>query len=448
MAAAAATVTGVRREYDVVLYGASGWTGQFAARYLVDNYLPWGAPVRWALGGRDRKKLEALLERLAREVPARAAEIRGVPLVVFDALGDYAAVLKAARETAVIASVAGPYAEFGEPVVRACVEAGSHYVDITGETPWIGEMIDRYDSEARAKGAFIVPSCGFDSVPSDLLSLVCVQALRAKGLRPGSVRAYLNSFASNNMPVTWDGPKPGGGTIASLLGFVEKGQLTAMSDPYFLVRGAPGSAAGELAKARSRKDAGKLPPLRPGYDGALQSRNRWTTHFLMAWINEKTVRRSAFLLKYGAEFSYAEGLAVGNPFFALVVAVLMWLLYAVLALPGGTRMLRRVLPQGSQTPPPRPAQYNPGHFEFVAVAESVPEPGQAPTRVHGTFFGPGDGGYTETSKMLLESALTLAFDLEAVKRSSGFAGGVLTPAVLGDKLVQRLRAKHMRIEVR
>jgi short subunit dehydrogenase-like uncharacterized protein len=446
---AAPAAAGARRAYDVLLYGATGWTGVFAARYLVDNYLPWGAPVRWALGGRDRRKLEALVERLAREVPARAAEVRAVPLVVFDALGDYAAVLKAARETVVMASVAGPFAEFGEPVVRACVEAGTHYVDITGETPWIGDMIDRYDSKARAQGAFIVPSCGFDSVPSDLLTLVCVQALRAKGLRPGSVRAYLHSFAGNNMPVTWSGPKPGGGTIASLLGFAEKRQLGALSDPYFLVRGAPGPAAGELAKARSRKDAGKLPALRPGYDGALQGRNRWTTHFLMAWVNEKTVRRSAFLLKYGPEFSYAEGLAVANPLSALLVAALMWLLYAVVALPGGTRLLRRVLPQGSQTPPPRPAQYKPGHFEFVAVGESVPESaGQAPTRVHATFFGPDDGGYTETSKMLLESALTLAFDLEAVKRASGFAGGVLTPAVLGDKLVQRLRAKHMRIEVR
>jgi short subunit dehydrogenase-like uncharacterized protein len=171
-----------RREFDLVVYGATGFTGRLVAAYLARTA---PAGVRWALGGRDRRRLEALREELA--ATYAAAKSAGIVVGAGDTARDVAAATK------VVVTTAGPYALHGEPMLAACVAAGTDYVDLCGETFWVSRMIDKHDDAARASGAIIVPMGGFDSVPADLGTFfVASHVRRAHGLRVKEVTAFMH----------------------------------------------------------------------------------------------------------------------------------------------------------------------------------------------------------------------------------------------------------------
>src|SRR2546428_1603140 len=201
------------RDYDVVLYGAGGFTGRQTVAYFA-THAP--AQIRWAIAGRNREKLEAVRAEIG--APARSEDV-----LVADSR-DQAAVDAVVSRTRVVLSTAGPFALYGTPIVDACVRFGTEYVDITGETAWVRGLIERYHDRAAADGTRIITCCGFDSVPSDLGTLLIVRDMqRALGVGCSEVRAFYQLSGGFN-----------GGTIASVINATTDGSLTVMADPFLL----------------------------------------------------------------------------------------------------------------------------------------------------------------------------------------------------------------------
>lgn len=405
------------RPFDIVLWGATGFTGQLVAEYLVRNHSgPCG--VRLALGGRSQEKLEKVRAEL-RAVDPKAAEI---PLILGDAR-DPASLSRIAGSTRVIISTVGPYAIHGRELVAACVEQGTDYCDLTGETNFVREMIDRHHRAAAASGARIVHCCGFDSIPSDLGVLMLQDAMRE---RRGAPCVEVKFFV---------GPARGGasgGTVASIIGMVEqssqdRGLRRLLADPYALDPDRPGPGPDGRDQAGVRWD----PDIRA-----------WTGPFVMAAINTRVVRRTNALLGYawGRDFRYAEAMRTGTGPKGLVTAALTTAAVggglAALAFSPARRLLQRTVLPAPGEGPSREAQQR-GFFVVRLIGRAADG-----SKVEGTVKGVGDPGYSETAKMLSESAVSLARD----PRLTG--GGVLTPAyALGAPLIARLRRAGMTFEV-
>ncbi|MFM2399731.1 MAG: hypothetical protein RL341_1888, partial [Pseudomonadota bacterium] len=272
-----------KRPYDVVLYGATGFVGAQTVEYFARH----AKGLRWALAGRNAAKLEAVRARFG-----AAAKEAGI--LVADAQDD-AALAALAASTRVVLSTAGPYALYGSKLVAACVAARTHYVDITGETPWVRTLIDAHHEEAAASGTRIVPGCGFDSVPSDLGTYLVAHALwREHGEPCTQVKASYSMRGGLN-----------GGTFASLINIVESGEQAALQDLFLL--NPPGTAA---ASPFHHKD-----PVAPQHDADF---NAWLGPFIMGAINSRVVRRSAALLHaagdkaFADDFCYREFMRIGR----------------------------------------------------------------------------------------------------------------------------------------
>ena len=399
------------KDLDLVLFGATGFTGQLVAEYLAKKR----PALRWALAGRSRDKLERVRDGLTAIDPAA----KDLPIVVGEAL-DRASVGSIARRTRVVCTTAGPFARYGSQLVAACAEHGTSYCDITGETPWIRAMIDEHHARAAASGARIVNCCGFDSIPSDLGVLMLHEHLAARGKRLAQARFRVVKMKGG----------ASGGTVASMLDIAERagdpGVRHALADPYALnpdgARGGP-----------DRRDA-----MAPGRDA---DTGHWTAPFVMAAINTRIVRRSNALtdFAYGKDLRYEEAIDTGEGALGLAGAVGMsaaiFGFLAMAALPPGRTLLRRFLPAPGQGP--SRADREAGGFRVEIRATSTD--GEKLTAV---IEGSSDPGYGETAKMLGESALCLAED-ELPAR-----GGLLTPAsAMGLKLTDRLRAAGMTFRV-
>ncbi len=257
----------MKRNFDVIVYGATGFVGRQTARYIADH----AAGLRWAIAGRSAAKLDALRRELGQTSPG---------IVVADA-GDAAALDALAAQSRVVLSTAGPFARFGSGLVAACVRHGTHYVDITGETPWVRQMIDRHHAAAAKSGTRIVPGCGFDSVPSDLGAWLVASALwRQHGERCASVKACFSMRGGLN-----------GGTAASALAALDDKAAQAQFDDAFLL-----NPRGTVpADAASHRDpAGAL------HDSDFDA---WLAPFVMGPINSRVVRRSAALLAGSGPFA-------------------------------------------------------------------------------------------------------------------------------------------------
>jgi short subunit dehydrogenase-like uncharacterized protein len=382
------------REFDLIVWGATGFTGRLLAASL-----PAAAPsgLRWAIGGRDAVRLSALRAELGPHV--------GV--VVGDAL-DPAAMAAMARRTRVVATTVGPYARYGTPLLAACVEAGTHHADVSGEVHWMRRSIEDWHDRARATGSRVVHACGFDSVPSDLGVLLMQRVAQARYGRP--------CFRIDHV----FGPMAGGvsgGTVASMLALVtdaagDRALRSALSDPDLL---APGSTP------TARADDAWWPRREP--DG-----ERWTAPFPMARVNERVVRRTRALLgePWGADFRYHERWYVGGWIRAAAVGAGTRWGPPLLAVAPWRRWLERRLPRPGEGPD-RDALAR-GYFRtrLVGRVAGVAEPLLA--RVESDL----DPGYGATAVMLREAALALAVDGEA-------AGGVATPAAsLGERWIERL----------
>lgn len=399
------------RDLDIVLFGATGFTGRLTAGHLVRTHL--GQGLRLALAGRDLKKLEAVRAELAREVPDAAA----LPILVADA-HDRDALDRIALRAKVIATTVGPYARYGETLVAACAANGTHYADLTGEVTFIRRSIDRHHAQAQQSGARIVHTAGYDSIPSDLGTWFLVTQYRERfGVLPQALTHAAGETRGG----------ASGGTVASMLWLFDEASRDRsvrrlLADPYALVDGPRGQDGGD--------------PLGVHYQAAL---GLWTGPFVMAAVNSRVVRRtSALLVAEGREgygdARYEEVMSTGRGVRGAIAATALSVgvvggMAALAVGPLRRRLATHVLPQPGEGP--SEAVRRSGYFvsRFVAT-------GPAGT-LRATMRGEGDPGYDATSRMLGESAMCLAFDaLDA-------PGGVRTPAsTMAAPLLARLRTQR------
>jgi short subunit dehydrogenase-like uncharacterized protein len=391
---------------DTVVFGATGFTGRLVAEYLNSRYAV-GGQVGWAIAGRDRGRLAAVRESIGAtaSLPLLEAEASSAPSMA-----------ALARQARVIISTVGPYQRYGEPLVRACAEAGTDYVDLCGEPAWMARMITQYEATATTSGARIVFSCGFDSIPFDLGVLFLQdEALRRYGAPLtrvcGRVRVLKGTFS--------------GGTMASALATVEaaardRAVARAMRDPFALTPGFRGPRQPDSDTA--------------SYDDAAGA---WTAPFVMAAINTKNVHRTHALLghPWGRDFVYDERMLTGDgPRGELRAKGLARnaRLQGLLLGWGLTReLLRRfALPKPGQGPSKE--QRERGRYELLFIGDTAQ--GQ---RLRAVVKGDRDPGYGSTCKLVAESALCLG----TIDRSQT-PGGVWTPgAAMGMALVRRLQER-------
>lgn len=399
-------MTSAARDFDVVVWGASGFTGCLVAQYLTERYGSNG-DLRWALGGRNEARLRAVRDSLGE--PAA-----GLELILGDSF-DTASVDTLARRAKTVISTVGPYAQYGSPLVEACVRHGTHYCDLAGEAQWIRQMIDEHHERAQQTGARIVHCCGFDSVPMDIGTWFLQQeAMRRYGAYCSDIAMYVKATKGG----------VSGGTMASMMNVVRESRADRsvariVVAPYSL--NPPGERDGPDERDQSGIRHDELA-------------GTWTAPFIMAGINTKVVRRSHALAgyPYGRDFCYREAVMTGD-------GVAGWLKAAALtsglgglvlaASFGPTRSLleRFLLPSPGEGPDAQ-AREN-GFFDLRQF-------GQLPdgTVIRSRIAGDRDPGYGSTSKMLSECAVCLATD------DLDSEGGVLTPAsAMAAPLLERLR---------
>ena len=365
--------------FDIVVYGATGFTGRLALQLLRER-----APhLAIASAGRSADKLATL----------------DGPSIVADST-DPSSVEAMAAQARVVLSTAGPYGLYGDPVVDACVKQGAHYCDITGETPWVRQVIDRHHEAAMDKGLRLVPFCGYDSVPSDLCALLAVRELG------GGECTGLMKLGGGGL---------NGGSLASALHMAETWPRSATANPFLL------DPEPKISRERWAANADPTTPIE--LNGA------WGAPWVMGPINTRVVRRSAALLDYGDDFSYQEFQEHRSRHQARRWTQGLGTAVSLLGQPWGRSLIRRFGPRPGQGP-----------------TEEQMEKGFARLRVHCaggqvTWSAQGDAGNRITCSILAECALMLLEDLETPT-------GVVPPAVaFGLPLVERLRTRGMRFSL-
>tara|TARA_R110002110_G_scaffold415561_2_gene650861 strand:+ start:62042 stop:63265 length:1224 start_codon:yes stop_codon:yes gene_type:complete len=396
-----------KREFDLILWGATGFTGQLVVQYLVATYGV-GKDLHWAIAGRNADKLQQVRDEC---VPAKLRS--QLEMIIADS-EDPVSLAAMTSRTRVICSTVGPYAKYGTPLVAACVTAGTHYCDLTGEVPWMADVIHRFQSAAQSSGARIVHTCGFDSIPSDMGTWFLQQSmLERHGVPAVSVKARVGRNKGT----------ASGGTVASMLLMMEqatkdKHMRKLLADPYALY------PAGES----------------PGKDGSDQMGavldtdfHQWTSPFIMAVVNTRVVRRSNALLGFpwGRDFRYDEALLCRSRLSATRNAALSGAGMLAMAVGPIRRLAARFMPSPGEGPDRE--QREAGYYEifFHGIHPSDREKDMV-VKVTGDM----DPGYGSTAKMLGESAVCLALDTLSI------GGGFWTPASAMDgKLLQRLSDK-------
>jgi short subunit dehydrogenase-like uncharacterized protein len=394
------------RDFDIIVWGATGFTGSLVAEYLLRKYGAHGS-LRWAIAGRSEKKLETLRQALGPEAVS-------LPEVVADSF-DEQKLDEMAAKTHVVITTVGPYAKYGSKLVAACVAHGTHYCDLAGEAQWIRRMVDEHHEAAVKSGARIVHCCGFDSVPMDIgVHFLQQEAKKRHDTYCSTIRMLVKATKGG----------PSGGTMASVLNLIKEARADrsvarVLVDPYGL--NPPGEREGpDKPDQRSVQF----------YDVA----GTWTAPFVMAGINTKVVRRSQALLgyPYGRYFRYSEAVMTGKGKSAWARANMMAAglgVFLTAASFGFSRgLLERFIVPKPGDGPNREQREN-GFFDlrqFGTLGDG--------TLIKSKITGDRDPGYGSTSKMLAESGVCLAQD----ELPSG--GGILTPAsAMGDALLNRLQ---------
>ncbi len=378
-------------EFDIIVYGATGYTGRLVAEYLNNHYGASTNAPKWAMAGRNLEKLEEVRDEIG--APGTT------PLVVANAddLGELEAMC---RRTKVVITTVGPYQLYGDKLVAACVATGTDYADLCGEPAWMAEKIAEHHDNARTSGARICFSSGFDSIPFDLGVMMTQKAAKERFGKPakrirGRVRAMAGTFS--------------GGTAASLGATMKAAAkkpaiINILRDPFALAPGFDGPS----------QPSGMIPT----YESDL---GKWAAPFIMAPINTKNVHRTNFLLghPYGEDFKYDEMMLTspGEAGKAAANAV--------------AEMMKN--PFGAKAPKPGEGptkeERENGFYDVLFVAEAPDGEGEA---LHYSVKGKYDPGYGSTSRMITETAMGLLH--------SDAPGGVGTPgSFLGETLVDRLQ---------
>ena len=409
-----------QREFDIVLYGATGFAGKLTAQYLAKA----GGDARIALAGRSQDKLLAVRETLGDKA-------QSWPVLTADASEPSTLNAMAAR-TQVVVTTVGPYLKYGLPLVAACAAAGTDYADLTGEAIFIRESIDLYHKQAVDTGARIVHSCGFDSIPSDLT----VFALHRR-----AEQDHAGQLGDTNLVVRSLAGGVSGGTVASMIELMRTASSDpearrVMSDPYTLT---PDRAA--------EPELGAQPDIRwrRGREIAPELDGYWVGAFVMAVANTRIVRRSNALLDYayGRRFEYAEQMSMGRSFVAPAAAAMATVGNAATMALGSryfdrlpNKLVERIAPAPGSGPSERAREQ--GHYKFETYTTTT-----TGARYRATMSQKGDPGYKATSVLLGESGLTLALDRDRLSDLRG----VLTPATaMGDALMARFPGAGVLLE--
>jgi short subunit dehydrogenase-like uncharacterized protein len=405
------------REYDVVIWGATGYVGRLVAETMAQLR----PDVRWAMGGRNMSKLERVRAELAETQP----EIAKIPLVEANA-DDAVSVERLAKQTRVVATTVGPYGLYGKNLVAACAQHGTHYCDLTGEVPFVRWAIDEYHATAKASKARIVPACGFDSIPSDLGVFFLAEEAKRRGKKLAEVRCFVTDIKGGMS----------GGTVASMMlisDLVTRDRAAAklLQDPY--------SLSPDRAREPTHDESDRMTPR---FDATLDG---WGAPWLMANFNSRIVRRSNALLghDYGRHFHYSEEMFMPGgrlgfvPGMALTIGMPLGL--SLFALPPTRKFLASRLPAPGEGPTKEERERGRFALRFLGRLEGDERP-----TISVRVTGRGDPGYLATSRMMAQAALCLACD----PVPAGFEGGVLTPATaMGMPLVERLRTVEMTFDV-
>lgn len=403
-------MTNTQTSFDIIIFGATSFVGQILTRYMLNEF-PLNADLSWAIAGRSESKLAELKHSLG-------TEGAHIPVLIADA-SDEDKLRAMCESTKVVVSTVGPYALYGEPLVKTCVTVGTDYCDLTGEVQWIAKMLERYEDIAKITGARIVNSCGFDSIPSDLgVYFLQQQAKQKFGEYCSSIKMRVKAMKG----------AASGGTVASMTNIFKEvatdpALRKTLANPYAICPKEHGNSV--------RQDSMN----RPQFDSDF---NSWAAPFVMAVINTRIVHRSNSLIEggYSQHFSYNEAMLTGKGISGGSMAVgvsagLGGFAMAAALAPSRWAMEKFILPKPGEGPNEAAQQKGFYDLRFYGKTDS----GQV---IRCQVTGDQDPGYGSTAKMLGQAAACLVQDVSKETVSGGF----WTPAsVFGDKLITRL-TKH------
>jgi len=398
-----------KTKYDVVIWGATGFTGKWVAKHFYDHYKD--TKLKWAIAGRSEEKLSDVQTFIG------ASEDQ-VPTIIADST-DEPSLQKMVDQTKVVLTTVGPYAYYGSLLVKLCADSGTHYCDLTGEVPWMRRMITEHHEAAQNSGAKIVFSCGFDSIPSDIgVFFLQEQAKAAFNQTLKDIKLYVLKMKGG----------ASGGTVHSLLNVIEESKESQevadlLENPYALN---PNYLTFDGPDIQDQENA--------EYDEVLK---KWTGPFVMASINTRIVRRSNALMEfaYGKDFKYAETMVIGKGIKAKLTAKSMSAMFKLLWVFASREttlslLKKYILPAQGKGPTVDPD--NPGFYKIKLIGTAA-----SGEKLSAIVRGDADPGYGSTSKMLSEAAICLADYDEKLK----VGGGCWTPSsVMGAPLLNRLKA--------
>lgn len=405
------------RTYDFVLLGATGYTGKLCAEYITTS-LP--SNIKWAIAGRSQNKLQSLASDL------KSLNSQGAQPDVLEVQLTKAELGPLVKKTKIILNTVGPYHLYCTPIVEACAQNGTHYLDVTGETPWVKEIITKYQTVAKSTGAILIPEIGIESTPSDLVAYNATKLVRQVwecGVM--DIICAVHELKASG---------PSGGTLASglsLLSHYPTSEMKrAMTDPFYL---SPSEFRPEpTTYTPPSKLSGTLTYPRLGH----------LTTSITAAPNVAIVQRSAGLtpLFYGFNFTYEEYMAVASPFVGMLIHLSLLVMAFLISIPPIRFLLSKFLRAPGTGPGPNKTATEVLEFRAIAVAEQLGKPRKALSTLR--YEG---GLYKLAGIFMAEGAMQLLQSAEELNTKYG--SGFLTPSCLGDGYVERLKKAGVQIKV-
>ena len=392
----------MEKDIDIIIYGATGFTGKLCVKYFQSI----NTTVTWAMAGRNLIKLQ----KVADDHQAK------VEILLADS-DDESALDNLTSRARVILSTTGPFHRYGSKLVASCIKNHAHYVDITGENFWVKGLIEKHHAEASAKGIRIIPSCGFDSIPSDLGAFFSAQAIGKPIKRIESFHSYEGGAS--------------GGTLETMFSMGELDLGDDLTNP-FLLNPEDSYSDEQMQLSSDRVGIAKKSEI-----------NAWSGPFIMATANTRVVRRTEALLalrqeSYGPDFTYQEH-AFHKSWWSAAKSLVLTGLSVLILLSPLKRLVKPFLPKPGEGPS-EIVQEN-GWFDCKFIVEA-----NDGTKSVFNMNGKGDPGYKVTSKLVSECALCLIEDQDALPGGSEY-GGILTSASgLGESLIKRLKRAGINFE--